>query len=212
MGGRGTKQTSMNSLWQQLAERLIDFALLDYVSKFWMDHLRLCNLTTLDDDMIARLSWFLQWKEHRHNYAIWQQVYHGHPTMYSVGRNPLFYAIGFKIDCLMSLFLSSEGLIKEQDEGETALHVAARFGALRTARELVKRGADVNVANEEYRFLTPLHNAAEGGHAEMIKFLLENGAFIHARSDTKTTPFYRAARSGAIQALKILYDAGMSSF
>jgi ankyrin repeat protein len=120
----------------------------------------------------------------------------------------LFYAIEFKIDNLVPLLPTKENIDLRQ-YGQTALHVAARCGAINTAKELLTRGACIELkSSDNMQSLTALHYAAEGGHAEMIKLLLSHGASPHARSGSQSTPFYRAARSGSIEALKALYHAG----
>src|SRR5688500_9982707 len=62
-------------------------------------------------------------------------------------------------------------------DGFTALHYAAFFGQEEAARILLERGAQVEVVarNESIR-VTPLHSAASGGHAAIVKQLLEAGA------------------------------------
>lgn len=56
----------------------------------------------------------------------------------------------------------------------TALHEAAERGAMRAARELVARGADVNARDRHG--LPPIHLAARKGRAEMLAFLSDAGA------------------------------------
>ena len=58
--------------------------------------------------------------------------------------------------------------------GETALHVAAIGGDLPAARMLIDAGALLDVAGEDR--MTPLHEAIEQGHYEMVALLLERGA------------------------------------
>lgn len=60
------------------------------------------------------------------------------------------------------------------DEGFTALHVAAKGGALRSAAELLAAGADMNARDQ--RSLTPLLWAIEQHNLPMVKLLLDHGA------------------------------------
>jgi ankyrin repeat protein len=53
-----------------------------------------------------------------------------------------------------------------------------------------------------------MHFAAEWGHAPMIQLLLDRGASPHAQSQSLSTSFYRAARSGSLEALRLLHLAG----
>jgi len=59
-------------------------------------------------------------------------------------------------------------------KGFTALHIAAKYGHLRTARLLLKRGVDANV--EGKNGLTPLHVATHYSHISVALMLMENGA------------------------------------
>ena len=94
--------------------------------------------------------------------------------------------------------LSESGLLKkigvnEKDERKrmTALHVAAKYGFVDSARVLLDNGADVNAVADGVsggsqfmyanlihteRNRTPLMYAAKNGHLEMIRLLLDKGA------------------------------------
>lgn len=65
-------------------------------------------------------------------------------------------------------------LSQTNQQGETPLHLAARFGHMRIATLLIGYGAEVDFPDSNG--LTPLMKAAHEGHAEMATLLLENGA------------------------------------
>jgi ankyrin repeat protein len=88
-------------------------------------------------------------------------------------------------------------------QDESPLMMAALKGHTALAKELVKRGADVNKPG-----WAPLHYAATGGHLEMMELLLEHHAFIDAESPNGTTPLMMAAQYGSVQAVKLLLEAG----
>ena len=70
--------------------------------------------------------------------------------------------------------------------GDTALHHAARNGALEIVEQLVGSGADVNATSDHGHF--PLYCAAGHGHVETTQYLLEHGADLQAKiADGKTT-------------------------
>lgn len=62
-------------------------------------------------------------------------------------------------------------------DGNTCAHIAALKGSVDVLRELMRhnRGVVINGRNR-VGDSTPLHLAAEGGHAKLVKFLIENGA------------------------------------
>jgi ankyrin repeat protein len=74
--------------------------------------------------------------------------------------------------------------------GLTALHFAARQGAMRTARALVEGGADVDAAAPDKA--TPLLIAAINGQLDLAKYLVDHGANPNARSDAGMTALYAA--------------------
>ena len=68
-------------------------------------------------------------------------------------------------------------------------------------------GADVNKADDYGR--TPLHVAVSADYSEMVRFLIENGANVHARTAGEDqTPLYYAAKNEAVQCVRILLAYG----
>lgn len=51
-------------------------------------------------------------------------------------------------------------------------------------------------------------NATCVGHAEMVEFLLKNGACIEHKTDEMHTPLMEAAMDGHMEVAKILIEAG----
>jgi ankyrin repeat protein len=86
---------------------------------------------------------------------------------------------------------------------ETALMFAALHGELDAARQLMQRGAQVNRPG-----WAPLHYAATGGHVAMVRWLLEQSAYIDAHSPNRTTPLMMAARHRRLQVLELLVEEG----
>jgi ankyrin repeat protein len=75
--------------------------------------------------------------------------------------------------------------------GLTALHFAARQGAIRTARALVEAGADVNAVSPADG-TTPLVIAAINGQFDLANDLLEHGARPNLASESGMTALYAA--------------------
>src|SRR6202047_2042798 len=111
-------------------------------------------------------------------------------------------------------------------EGQTALMLAARAGSLDVAELLVRHGANVN-ARETWRGQTALMWAAAARSAELTRFLISHKADVNARAlanDWPTqltgeprnqyrptgglTPLLYAARSGCTDCVQALLDAG----
>lgn len=91
-------------------------------------------------------------------------------------------------------------------QNETPLMMACIKGYLDIARELIKRGADVN--REGW---TPLHYAASADMPktlDIIKLLLEESAYIDAASPNGSTPLMMAAQYSSEAVVRLLLEEG----
>jgi hypothetical protein len=79
--------------------------------------------------------------------------------------------------------------------GCTALWFAAEAGHADCVQLLIEKTASVNV-HEKGAKLTPLAVACMKGHLEVVKVLLDNGAFIEKPDKLKRTPLIHAVRNG----------------
>eukprot|EP00803_Ostreobium_quekettii_P005116 evm.model.scf_1005.1 EVM.evm.TU.scf_1005.1 scf_1005:42743-47767(+) len=85
---------------------------------------------------------------------------------------------------------------------------AAAAGNVDLAKDLISKGADVNVALGSLGS-APLHLAAQNAHLDMLLLLIEAGADIEVvRSDDGATPLYVAATFGNLEVVEALLDAG----
>ncbi len=132
--------------------------------------------------------------------------YIGHETT----QNPFFYTVLFGLDDCFNLLESLYDMDMTFQGGWTPLTVAAASGSLSIAKRLIEAGADVNKAADmnERNGLTPLHIAAELAMEDLVELFLAHGASVTSLTATMTTPFYRAARGGSVNILKLLYNAG----
>jgi ankyrin repeat protein len=71
---------------------------------------------------------------------------------------------------------------------------AAREGNLSKAQELLEK--DVQPSIRSIIDSTPLLAAAEGGHVEIIRLLLEQGAFVSEQDRYRRTAIYWASKDG----------------
>ncbi|EDQ90397.1 uncharacterized protein MONBRDRAFT_2715, partial [Monosiga brevicollis MX1] len=93
------------------------------------------------------------------------------------------------------------------DDGQTALHVAARAGAGTSVIELLvaaanevsgARGNGVNISDRWGR--TPLHWAVQNGHLISVQALLQHGAQARAEDAQGETPLAIAERRAQCRA------------
>ncbi|KAK3611456.1 hypothetical protein CHS0354_032737 [Potamilus streckersoni] len=120
----------------------------------------------------------------------------------------------------LNLILEYSPFLEDRNlDGETALIVAVQQHLEETVRLLVKSGADVNAqftetVMEKTVTLTPLLIAAKNGDAEIVKYLIEGNASVHAvRSDTKETALHlavgnRGNETNAMEMATALLQAG----
>jgi ankyrin repeat protein len=94
-------------------------------------------------------------------------------------------------------------------QAQTPLHDAAARGHLAAVNQLLKAGANPNVA-ARVNGVTPLSLAAVNGDAEVIETLLRAGADANAPLSDGTTPLMTAASSGSVPALRALIEHGAS--
>jgi ankyrin repeat protein len=97
---------------------------------------------------------------------------------------------------------TTEGATDDPDE--KALIWASREGAVKSVRKLLRKSINLNAIGDNGR--TALEEASQGGHAEIVKLLLEKGAdFKGARN---VDPLTRAAWQGHIEVVNIFVSHG----
>jgi uncharacterized protein len=111
-------------------------------------------------------------------------------------------------DAAVRSLISKKADVKDpQADGTTALHWAARWDNLETARLLIRGGADARLANHDGA--TPMFLAAQNGSALMVAELLQAGVDANAPVLSHgETALMLAARSGSVDAVKMLLDHG----
>ncbi len=110
----------------------------------------------------------------------------------STGATPLHMAVFDHNPAMVELLLVHGANIEAQDRcGATALILAAREGHVDTARVLLKHMAAVQALDREVQ-ATPLHWAVLGGHREMVKFLVSQGAEVNGKDGSGRRPLQLA--------------------
>lgn len=114
------------------------------------------------------------------------------------------------VDRLQGLLEADPELVHTaEDYGMTALHWAARAGAMRCLTMLLEQGARPNAINKARR--APLHLAAEAdaaGQGAVIALLAKYGADLNAQDRKGRTPLHRATYEGRVEAAEALLAAG----
>jgi ankyrin repeat protein len=84
---------------------------------------------------------------------------------------------------------------------------AVKDGDLAEVRALLGDGADTEVQGPHYG-RTPVCWAAELGHTEIARALLDHGANVHAPDSAGEMPLHLAAKAGDLEMLKLLLERG----
>lgn len=93
-------------------------------------------------------------------------------------------------------------------DGFPVVALAAFLGNLEIAKYLHTKGADINAAATNGSGYTAMTGAVTSGHAEIVKWLLENGAEPNYRYSNNYSPFLNAAANGHLEILKLLQSHG----
>ena len=89
-------------------------------------------------------------------------------------------------------------------DGFSALSLACFFGHLEVAKELLERGADVNLAANNESKIYPIHAATASTNLDIIRLLLSNGADVNAAQHGGFRAIHSAASHGNLAMLKLL--------
>lgn len=133
------------------------------------------------------------------------------------GDTPLGLAIAAEHDAMVE-FLLREGadIDARKNVGRTLLHEASWKGDLALVERLLRWGADPNLRDDDSRWLfffvtdgvTPLGDAAAGGHAEVVRALVRGGADMNAGYPDRDTPLDLARQNGQYDVVRLLQELG----
>jgi Ankyrin repeats (3 copies) len=84
---------------------------------------------------------------------------------------------------------------------------ATEWGNLKEVKRLIELKVNINYQNNKW-LQAPLHIAAEKGYDEIVSYLIQTGASVHARNYQAETPLHLAASYAPARTSKILIDAG----
>lgn len=95
---------------------------------------------------------------------------------------------------------------EQPEDLDTQLREAAFVCDFARVRDLLARGADPNVRDDDQR--TPLHQAVLGNSAGLVGLLIESGADVNAKDDQGFTPLHFAAQEYAPVIASVLVGKG----
>ncbi len=93
-------------------------------------------------------------------------------------------------------------------DGFNILGLAAFFGHLNLAQELLEKGSDPNAAANNQFKVTPLHSACATSNLRMAKLLIQYEADVNAKQMHGVTPLHSAAHNGQTKLVQLLVDNG----
>ncbi|BAT88718.1 hypothetical protein VIGAN_05230100 [Vigna angularis var. angularis] len=109
------------------------------------------------------------------------------------------------MDDVKSLEANGVPLDSKDDQGRTALHMAAANGHVDIVEYLIIKGVDLNAPNEEKN--TPLHWACLNGHVEVVKKLILAGANVSVLNRHERTPMDEAVSRGKLEVMDATNEA-----
>lgn len=111
------------------------------------------------------------------------------------------------IEVVKMLIAQGVNVNTADNSGIVPFYTACLEGSIEIARLLFDLGVDKNVSTPEDQW-APLNAASRRGHAEIVKFLLENGAEIDFPNKYQKTPLNLATFGGHLEVIKILVERG----
>ncbi|XP_012941143.2 uncharacterized protein LOC101855888 [Aplysia californica] len=129
------------------------------------------------------------------------------------GKTPLATAVilknleAFKI--VFSSKIASIGHHPVNNEGDTALHLAAAYGLINIIDDIILAGGSVKAHNKK-RY-TPLHSAVTAGHFEVASLLIRRGAEVKGQETLGYPLIHLAAASHNIEVVEMMLKRGVAA-
>ena len=117
----------------------------------------------------------------------------------SVGQTPLHLAAESDHSDVVKMFLkyNPELVFTATQDGMTCAHIAAAKGSVAVVKELMRFNRQiVTSARNKTTNSLPLHLAAEGGHSDVVKILIDAGSSPLDENDDGMTCIHLAAKEG----------------
>lgn len=137
---------------------------------------------------------YAQARDSRGNTALMHAITNGHPETFRL-----------ILDALAKENIASINVVNF--DGHTALALAAMHGRTDMVRALLDtKVANVWLGGSLDGGWEPLHRAAQGGHTEIVRLLLDNGARANSAPRSKITALMLAAENGHTQTVQLLLE------
>ncbi|KAJ6178059.1 hypothetical protein N7519_008520 [Penicillium mononematosum] len=119
----------------------------------------------------------------------------------------LHSAAWFGLDeCILDLLTDKSVIDDIDDDGQTALHWAARNERISTVELLLQHGSRLNLVDKEGK--GAIHHAINKGEARLLRVLGDNGANLELADNRGQTPLLNAVETMAVEATQILLEMG----
>ena len=122
-------------------------------------------------------------------------------------RRLLIFSLTLAASLLLTSLIVSYRNASNRDLSHELIESSWR-GDVRKVGELLAAGADVNFSLTAHPSCIPLTCAAQQGHAEVVRLLLDSGANVNARDDSHLTALQWAQEKGHGDVVSMLKGAG----
>ena len=128
----------------------------------------------------------------------------------NTGKTALHFACaGGRVELLSLLLEHGLDVNSADSEGCTPLHLASHYGQLQAVHTLLRLGGMASIANVAGTRGTPLHQAALGGHKDIVSVLLDAGCPIDVEDSREASLMHFAAEGGHVGMIAFLHEQGL---